>query len=98
MSYLTNVPIKLSKLCIYIGFLTIILLILGCSSSQSSRSIDEPYFRELSLFRRATDLLDEGEYSQAQIAYMIGFADQSNFARAFKRWTGVSPGEFQKAA
>jgi len=42
--------------------------------------------------------LTEGEYSQAQIAFMVGFADQSNFARAFKRWTGVSPGEFQKAA
>ena len=42
--------------------------------------------------------LGEGEYSQAQIAFMVGFADQSNFARAFKRWTGVSPGEYQKAA
>ena len=41
--------------------------------------------------------LVEGDYSQAQIAYMIGFADQSNFARAFKRWTGVSPGEFKNA-
>jgi len=36
--------------------------------------------------------------SQAQIAFMISFADQSNFARAFKRWTGISPGEYQKAA
>ncbi|MEJ2172785.1 MAG: AraC family transcriptional regulator [Woeseiaceae bacterium] len=42
-------------------------------------------------------LLDD-EYSQAQIAFMVGFADQSNFARAFKRWTGMSPGEYQKAA
>jgi AraC-like DNA-binding protein len=42
--------------------------------------------------------LAEGEYSQVQIAFMTGFADQSNFARAFKRWTGLSPGEFQKAA
>jgi AraC-like DNA-binding protein len=46
----------------------------------------------------ATRYLKEGEHSQAQIAFMIGFADQSNFARAFKRWTGVSPGEYQKAA
>jgi AraC-like DNA-binding protein len=42
--------------------------------------------------------LQDGEYSQAQIAFMVGFADQSNFARAFKRWTGVSPGDYQKAA
>ena len=29
---------------------------------------------------------------------MVGFSDQSNFARAFKRWTGMSPGQFQKSA
>jgi AraC-like DNA-binding protein len=46
----------------------------------------------------ATRYLKEGDHSQAQIAFMIGFADQSNFARAFKRWTGVSPGDYQKAA
>ena len=46
----------------------------------------------------ATRYLKEGDRSQAQIAFMIGFADQSNFARAFKRWTGVSPGEYEKAA
>ena len=40
--------------------------------------------------------LKNGEHSQAQIAFMVGFSDQSNFSRAFKRWTGVSPGEFQK--
>jgi AraC-like DNA-binding protein len=46
----------------------------------------------------ATRYLKDGDHSQAQIAFMIGFADQSNFARAFKRWTGVSPGEYQNAA
>ncbi|MDJ0906130.1 MAG: AraC family transcriptional regulator [Woeseiaceae bacterium] len=42
--------------------------------------------------------LRDGDYSQAEVAFMVGFSDQSNFARAFKRWTGMSPGEFQKAA
>ena len=42
-------------------------------------------------------LKDEG-LSKAEIAFMLGFSDQSNFARAFKRWTGMSPGEFQDAA
>jgi len=46
----------------------------------------------------ATRYLKEGNHSQAQIAIMISFADQSNFTRAFKRWTGVSPGKYQKAA
>ena len=42
--------------------------------------------------------LREGGHTQAEIAYMVGFSDQSNFARAFKRWTGMSPGQFQKTA
>jgi len=46
----------------------------------------------------AEQYLQDGQFSQAQIAFMVGFADQSNFARAFKRWTGMSPGEFQEAA
>jgi AraC-like DNA-binding protein len=41
--------------------------------------------------------LDEGDHTQAQIAFMTGFSDQSNFARAFKRWTGVSPGQYRKS-
>ena len=40
--------------------------------------------------------LSDGDFTQAQIAFMTGFSDQSNFARAFKRWTGKSPGQFQK--
>lgn len=59
----------------------------------SYREILEATRREL-----AERYLKEGDFSQAQIAFMVGFADQSNFARAFKRWTGVSPGEYQKAA
>lgn len=46
----------------------------------------------------AEKYLKNEDYSQAQVAFMIGFSDQSNFARAFKRWTGLSPGEFQKSA
>ena len=46
----------------------------------------------------AEKYLRDGRYTQTEIAYMVGFSDQSNFARAFKRWTGVSPGQFQKTA
>ncbi len=46
----------------------------------------------------AEKYLRDGDYTQAEIAYMVGFSDQSNFARAFKRWTGMSPGQFQKTA
>jgi AraC-like DNA-binding protein len=40
--------------------------------------------------------LRAGEYSHAEIAYKLGFTDQSNFSRAFRRWRGVSPRAFQR--
>ena len=33
--------------------------------------------------------------SIGEITYLLGFSEPSNFNRAFKRWTGKSPGEFR---
>ena len=71
------------------------------STLQRQLSAEETNYRnvlETTRCELAEQYLKDGNYTQAQIAFMIGFADQSNFARAFKRWTGVSPGDYQKAA
>jgi AraC-like DNA-binding protein len=39
----------------------------------------------------AQQLVREERYSLGQIAYLLGFSDQANFSRAFKRWTGEPP-------
>ena len=39
----------------------------------------------------ANSLLTSGETSLIEIAFLTGFADQSSFQRAFKRWTGQTP-------
>jgi AraC-like DNA-binding protein len=48
-------------------------------------------------FRRseATRLLAESDKSIVQVAYALGFSEQSSFTRAFKRWTGAAPGEWR---
>jgi AraC-like DNA-binding protein len=43
----------------------------------------------------ATEYVLDGHLSLSQIAYMLGFSDQSNFSRAFKRWTDSSPREYR---
>ncbi len=42
----------------------------------------------------ALDYLRQGQHSLADIAFLLGFTDQANFTRAFRRWTGKTPREF----
>ncbi|NLY94402.1 MAG: AraC family transcriptional regulator [Myxococcales bacterium] len=44
---------------------------------------------------RAIALLDDPSASIAHVAELLGYADPSNFNRAFKRWMGVSPTEYR---
>ena len=45
----------------------------------------------------ACGYLDDPSVSIGEIAYLVGFSDISNFTRAFKRWTGVSPSNHRAA-
>jgi AraC-like DNA-binding protein len=40
--------------------------------------------------------LGDSRLQLKDISYLLGFAEPSAFNRAFKRWTGVSPGEYLK--
>jgi len=43
----------------------------------------------------AQTLLRENKLSLTQITYKLGFNSPSSFSRAFKKWTGVSPSNYQ---
>ncbi|WP_410209556.1 AraC family transcriptional regulator [Aquirhabdus sp.] len=46
----------------------------------------------------AEHYLSNTNFSLSEIAFLLGYSEQSPFQSAFKRWTGVSPGEFRKKA
>ena len=45
--------------------------------------------------RAARSYLRDPELPLAQIAYLLGYSDQSAFTSAFRRWTGTSPGRYR---
>ncbi|MEM6962458.1 MAG: AraC family transcriptional regulator ligand-binding domain-containing protein [Myxococcota bacterium] len=46
----------------------------------------------------ARRLLRETNYSLAEVAFLTGFAEQSSFTRAFKRWAGQTPRSYRLSA
>ena len=44
----------------------------------------------------AIGYLKDGNESICEVALLLGFADQSAFHHAFKRWTGKTPGEYRR--
>lgn len=47
--------------------------------------------------RHACRLLGTGRYSAGEVAVQVGFTDQANFNKVFKRETGLTPGGFARA-
>ena len=51
-----------------------------------------------SRMRRACEELDNSDKTVTEIAFELGYTDASNFTRAFRRETGVSPSAFRRQA
>ena len=45
---------------------------------------------------RARELLARTDLSLSEVAFAMGFADQSHFTRRVRQMVGVSPGRFRK--
>jgi AraC-like DNA-binding protein len=69
------------------------------SSLQRDLRAEGTTFRQLLESTRrdmAVRLLTSESRSIGQTAFMLGYSDQSTFTRAFRRWHGMSPGQFVK--
>lgn len=74
---------------------------LGISSRQLHRNLSERGVTYRSLvrdvkFTRAKEMLLDGKQSVTVIADMLGYADTSNFSKAFKAEMGISPSDFSR--
>lgn len=47
--------------------------------------------------KRAAQLIETGEYSMAQIAYMVGLNDSHYFSKCFKQQYGITPTEYKES-
>ena len=47
-------------------------------------------------FRAARSYLSQRDIAGMEVAYLLGFAEQSSFNRAFKRWSGQTPTEYRR--
>ena len=73
--------------------------------AMSARSLQRGLQKEGSSFKvlleqtredMAMKYISEPQISLAEICVRLGFTDQSNFTRAFKRWTGQTPAAFRQ--
>ena len=76
---------------------------LGMSARTLQRRLAEENFTYQSLVDQARRelaqrLLRETDFGLAEIAFLTGFAEQSGFTRAFKRWSGKTPRSYRIGA
>jgi AraC-like DNA-binding protein len=45
----------------------------------------------------AMQYLKESNHTISEVTYLLGFTEPSNFTRSFKRWTGITPNEYQES-
>ena len=74
--------------------------LLGMSKRSLQRRLAEEsssYQKVLNTTRQelAYDYLSRSSISLAEIAYLLGFQDGNSLIRAFRGWTGQTPGEYR---
>lgn len=44
----------------------------------------------------AQSYIDDSQLNISEVAYLLGYSDQANFTRAFKRWFGATPSDWRQ--
>lgn len=76
----------------------------GAALGVSARTLQRRLQEEGTTFAEVVDgvrrdlaaaYLQNAEYTAAEVAFMLGYAEASSFHRAFRRWTGTTPEAFR---
>jgi len=74
-------------------------LSIGTRTLQRALMVEGVTYRELRnqlIESRARALLEESEIGIDHIANSLGYSEPNSFRRAFRNWTGVSPGRYRR--
>ncbi len=78
---------------------------IASSLNMSLRNLQRKLKEEDTSFKKILDetrselsrqYLRGSDRSIIEVGFLLGFSEPSNFARAFRRWTGVSPHEYRE--
>lgn len=73
---------------------------LGMSTRSLQRRLAQKHISysllvEQARFDQSICLLQDPDQKLIDIAFSLGYEDQANFSRAFRRWTGISPSQYR---
>jgi AraC-like DNA-binding protein len=80
---------RASTVCVQMGF--------SLRSFYRKLSNNDHNYRSIladSRCRLAKRYLVDGQFTSLEIAFLLGYSEQSAFIRAFKEWMGITPGEY----
>ena len=64
---------------------------------KSAIGISPKKFKDLLRFEKSIDLLKKPDYANSsELIYLLNYTDQSHFIKEFKKFTDITPSQFQK--
>ena len=68
---------------------------LTAEEKSEQQELRKEFIKEIRI-KRATQLIETGEFNMTQISYMVGINDPRYFSKCFKAQVGMTPTEYKE--